>query len=117
MPVKQRYWAVIPAAGAGTRMGTEMPKQYLKMGEKCVLEHVLEKFCRHPALEKIILALVKDDPYWRSLKISSHPGIETVEGGVERCHSVLNGLRALDGLAQPDDWVLVHDAARPCIRL
>lgn len=116
MPAERRYWAVIPAAGAGTRMGTDVPKQYLKMGGKCVLEHVLEKFCRHPRLEKIVVALAKNDLHWRTLEIASHPRIVTVEGGVERCHSVLNGLRALNGAAQADDWVLVHDAARPCVR-
>ena len=116
MSSDQRYWAVIPAAGIGSRMGSDIPKQYLKLRKKCILEYVLERFCNHPNIEKVIVALANGDRYWESLTIASHPKIKTVEGGIERCHSVVNGLRALDGMAEADDWVLVHDAARPCIR-
>ena len=116
MSSRQRYWVVIPAAGTGTRMGSDTPKQYLKMGGKCILEHTLERFCHRPDMEKIVVALAKNDPCWETLEIASHAKIETVEGGVERCHSVVNGLCALQDRAAADDWVLVHDAARPCLR-
>ncbi len=111
-----RYWAVIPAAGIGSRMQAEVPKQYLSINHKTILEHTLERFCSHPKIEGVVVAIAGNDNIWKTLGISSHPKITVVEGGVERCHSVLNGLRALSDKANSDDWVLVHDAARPCLR-
>lgn len=116
MPEKPRYWAVIPAAGAGTRMAVDTPKQYLRLNGKYLLEYSLLRFCNHESVERVIVALAKDDPYWESVELSSNTKITTVVGGEERCHSVLNGLRVLESMAAPDDWVLVHDAARPCLR-
>jgi 2-C-methyl-D-erythritol 4-phosphate cytidylyltransferase len=109
------YWAIIPAAGTGTRMGTDIPKQYLKLAGKCILEHSAGLFCNHPKISGVVVALANDDPYWNSLTISSHIKIRTVPGGKERSHSVRNGLIELVKTARPDDWVLVHDAARPCL--
>ena len=111
-----RYWAVIPAAGVGTRMQADVPKQYLSINHKTILEHTLERFCSHPMIEGVVVAIAGNDDIWESLDIASHSKITVVEGGVERCHSVLNGLRALSDLASSSDWVLVHDAARPCLR-
>ncbi|MCK5669480.1 MAG: 2-C-methyl-D-erythritol 4-phosphate cytidylyltransferase [Gammaproteobacteria bacterium] len=111
-----RYWAVIPAAGIGSRMQAEVPKQYLSINHKTILEHTLERFCSHPKIEGVVVAIAGNDNIWKTLGISSHPKITVVEGGVERCHSVLNGLRALSDKAHVSDWVLVHDAARPCLR-
>ena len=111
-----RYWAVIPAAGAGTRMGAEVPKQYLRLRGKYILEHTLERFCRHPAIAGVVVATAADDKLWDSMDVISHSKVMRTSGGRERCHSVLNGLRFLAGKADADDWVLVHDAARPCVR-
>jgi len=111
-----RYWAVIPAAGDGTRMQADVPKQYLSINHKTILEHTLERFCSNPKIEGVVVAISGDDEIWKTLDISSHPKVTVAEGGVERCHSVLNGLRALSDQASSNDWVLVHDAARPCIR-
>ncbi len=111
-----RYWAVIPAAGVGTRMQADVPKQYLSINHKTILEHTLERFCSHTKIEGVVVAISGDDDIWKTLDISSHPKITVVEGGVERCHSVINGLRALSDQASSNDWVLVHDAARPCLR-
>ena len=111
-----RYWAVIPAAGFGTRMQADIPKQYVGINNKTILEHTLERFCSHPKIEGVVVAISGNDEVWKTLGISSHPRITVVEGGVERCHSVLNGLRALSDKANINDWVLVHDAARPCLR-
>ena len=111
-----RYWAVIPAAGIGTRVQADVPKQYLSIKHKTILEHTLERFCLHPKIEGVVVAISGNDDIWKTLDISSHPKITDVEGGVERCHSVLNGLRALSDHASSNDWVLVHDAARPCLR-
>lgn len=115
MPLTPRYWVVIPAAGIGTRMETATPKQYLRLKGRTVIEHVLQRFCTHPAIAGIVVALAPEDPYWRELPLAGHEKIRTTMGGAERCHSVLYGLRALREVADEEDWVLVHDAARPCL--
>jgi len=109
------YWAVIPAAGTGKRMNADRPKQYLPLAGKTVIEHTLERFLCHPALSGIVVVLDKDDRYWEALKIVNDTRLKTVVGGTERCHSVLNALDDLNHHAAPQDWVLVHDAARPCL--
>jgi 2-C-methyl-D-erythritol 4-phosphate cytidylyltransferase len=116
MSKKEKIWAIIPAAGIGTRMQSETPKQYLKIQDKYILEYTLERFCFHPLIEGVVVALAEGDPYWPNLSISSHEKIMIVNGGVERCHSVLNGLKTLVSKAKDTDWVMVHDAARPCLR-
>lgn len=110
------YWAVVPAAGIGRRMGAEKPKQYLKLLNKTVIEHSLAPFCDHPLIAGIVVAIAEDDPHWQTLAMSRHPKISCVQGGAERCHSVLNGLNHLAARAAEDDWVLAHDAARPCVK-
>ena len=110
-----RYWAVIPAAGTGSRMQTDVPKQYLTIHNRTVIEYVLEVFCTHEQIAGIMVALSAGDTTWNTLDISRHEKIMTTTGGRERYHSVLNCLDALDGVAAKEDWVLVHDAARPCI--
>lgn len=114
--VKTRCWAVIPAAGTGSRMASSTPKQYLLLNGRTVLEHTLSRFCDHDTIEAVVVVLARDDAYWPQLDISAHPKIRCAEGGVERMHSVLNGLQRLESEADANDWVLVHDAARPCIR-
>jgi 2-C-methyl-D-erythritol 4-phosphate cytidylyltransferase len=115
---KPDIWAVVPAAGAGRRMSTNIPKQYLPLGEKTVLEHTLDTLLACQQLAGVVLVLSGDDGYWQDVqgRYLDQP-LETVTGGAERCHSVLNGLTQLAGKAGDDDWVLVHDAARPCVRL
>ena len=110
------YWAVMPAAGIGRRMGAEKPKQYLKLLDKTVIEHSLAPFCDHPLIAGIVVAIAEDDPHWQALGVSGHPKISRATGGKERCHSVLNSLNRLAARAADDDWVLVHDAARPCVK-
>jgi 2-C-methyl-D-erythritol 4-phosphate cytidylyltransferase len=97
-------------------MGLDRPKQYLKLNGKCILEHTVTLFCQHPQIQRVVVVLADNDPYWDTLTIVSDNKILTVPGGDERCHSVRNGLRELAKIAAPDDWVLVHDAARPCLR-
>ena len=117
-PEINNIWAVVPAAGAGRRMSTNIPKQYLPLGEKTVLEHTLDTLLACRQLAGVVVALSADDGYWPDLQdCYSSERLETVVGGAERCHSVLNGLTHLAGKADADDWVLVHDAARPCVRL
>lgn len=110
-----RYWVIIPAAGKGTRMQAELPKQYLQLLGRTVLEHTLSCFAQHPKIAGVMLALAPDDLQWPTLRIES-AFIRTTVGGLERCHSVLNALIALAPDAAAHDWVLVHDAARPCLR-
>lgn len=106
---------VIPAAGTGSRMGAALPKQYLPLKGKTVLEHTLARFCGHPAVRGIVVALAEHDPHWDGLQARCDCPLWRAAGGAERCHSVLSGLEILGDRADADDWVLVHDAARPCL--
>lgn len=111
-------WVVIPAAGVGSRMESEQPKQYLKIATKTIIEHTLECFINHPQVAGIIVALSSDDPYWKQLNIKSDAApIYTVEGGEQRSDSVERALEYLKVVEKLDDdtWVMVHDAARPCV--
>jgi 2-C-methyl-D-erythritol 4-phosphate cytidylyltransferase len=110
-----RFWAVVPAAGVGKRMGADVPKQYLEILGKPVLQHTLERLLAVDALAGIAVALGAEDGYWPELPCASHPKILRTPGGKERADSVLSGLNSLKGMADPDDWVLVHDAARACL--
>lgn len=114
---KSDIWVVIPAAGIGKRMQADRPKQYLPLLEKTVIEHTINCFLQHSNITGIILSLHPDDPYWADIKLHTNKPLHTVIGGKERCDSVLN---ALDYLASPlqlsdDSWIMVHDAARPCL--
>ena len=116
MNKKQNIWAIIPAAGVGKRMGSDTPKQYLTLNDKTVIEHTLDVFDSHDSISEIVVAVSKEDEYWPSLDLNLSKPLHKVNGGTERCDSVLNGLKFLEGKAAADDWVLVHDAARPCLR-
>ena len=108
------FWALIPAAGVGSRMAADRPKQYLELAGKTLLEHSLACFLDHPQLLGVVVSLAADDPYWPNLACARDPRIQRAEGGRERADSVLGGLLRLSELgAQERDWVLVHDAARP----
>lgn len=108
------YWVVIPAAGVGSRMRADRPKQYLMLGERSLIEHTLDCFIDQPELLGLVVCLSPADDWWPQLACASDPRITRAPGGLERADSVLNGLQALTALgAQEHDWVLVHDAARP----
>lgn len=110
------FWLVIPAAGIGSRMQAQCPKQYLTLSGKTILESTLAVFLDHPSVRGIVVALAEHDSWWPQLSVAAHPLVQTVTGGAERADSVLNALLALHGNgAQADDWVLVHDAARPLL--
>lgn len=110
-------WAIVPAAGIGARMGADKPKQYLLLNGKTILEHTLERLLLLPYLKGLVLVVNPFDEIYPTLPLIKHPKIKVVEGGQERCDSVLNGLYALETLLEPLDWVMVHDAARPCVDL
>ncbi|MDX1345052.1 MAG: 2-C-methyl-D-erythritol 4-phosphate cytidylyltransferase [Sedimenticolaceae bacterium] len=109
--------AVIPAAGIGSRMQADIPKQYLQLAGKSVIEQTINRLLQLPGLANIVVALGEGDPFWPGLEISNDSRLHTVTGGKERADSVLNGLQMLRQQGDDDDWVLVHDAARPCVRL
>ena len=110
-----RYFAVVAAAGVGKRMASDIPKQYLPLSGKTVIEHTLSALLAEPLFERIIVTTNAEDIRWRSLDLLSDARIDVVDGGAERCHSVHNGLKHLSSIADKKDWVLVHDVARPCI--
>ncbi|MGH8469286.1 MAG: 2-C-methyl-D-erythritol 4-phosphate cytidylyltransferase [Gammaproteobacteria bacterium] len=112
----ERYWVAIPAAGKGARIGFDLPKQYLSLLGKPIIAHTLERFLELPAIDGIVVAIAADDRYWDSISISYRGKVSTVAGGTERCHSVLAALESLLRRGSSGDWVLVHDAARPCVR-
>ena len=109
-------FAVVPAAGSGSRMGGGLPKQYLALAGKTVLDHSLQALLDYPELEHLVVALAADDVQWAASSHAGHPCVTTAQGGTSRAESVLAGLQALQSQASDDDHVLVHDAARPCLR-
>ena len=109
------YWAIVPAAGVGKRMNANRPKQYLPLKDKTVIEQTLTRLIGANVFAGIAVAISEEDPYWPELELSRHEKIITAPGGKERADSVLSGLNSLRDRAHDDDWVLVHDAARPCL--
>jgi 2-C-methyl-D-erythritol 4-phosphate cytidylyltransferase len=97
-------------------MGGELPKQYLSLAGKTVMEHTLSGLCSHPLIDGVAIAIAPDDERWSALGFACEKPLLRVSGGAERCYSVLNALDGLTASASEDDWVLVHDAARPCLR-
>lgn len=98
-------------------MGASIPKQYLPLLGRTVIEHTLSRLASHPAIAGLVVAISPEDVWWPELHVEAAISIQTVLGGSERCFSVLNALDLLAQTASPEDWVLVHDAARPCLRL
>jgi 2-C-methyl-D-erythritol 4-phosphate cytidylyltransferase len=96
--------------------GSGQPKQYLQLAGRTVIEWALAPFLERPDCERIVVVLAEQDRHWSGMPLARHPKISTAIGGGERVDSVRAGLRALVALANENDWVLVHDAARPCLR-
>ncbi|OOS00531.1 2-C-methyl-D-erythritol 4-phosphate cytidylyltransferase [Haemophilus paracuniculus] len=109
---KRQIIAIIPASGVGSRMQASVPKQYLPLNGKTILEHTVSLFLDHPQIDKIIVAVSPSDPYYAELELLKSPKIQLVFGGETRADSVFNGLQVVDDQA----WALVHDAARPCLK-
>ena len=119
MTSHKQFWAVIPAAGVGKRMGANRPKQYLPLQDKTVIEHSLDRLLQLEQVRGAVLALDEQDAWWPQLGYASNKPVLIAPGGSERCHSVLNALRCLQQHVQDSSdqvWALVHDAARPCVR-
>lgn len=112
---KPKYWVVIPAAGVGLRMGKDKPKQYISIKGKTILEHTLHCFLQRQDIEAIVVTISKEDEYFSKLSLSKDKKIIIAPGGKERFESVFSALSKLRSKADDNDWVLVHDAARPCL--
>jgi len=114
------FWAIVPAAGAGKRMQADRPKQYLDLLGHAVIEHSLQRLLDCELIQGVVVALDAQDQYWPTLGYAHTKPVLTVVGGAERNHSVLNALKHLKSYlgeqAIAHVWVLVHDAARPCVR-
>ncbi|ASG68480.1 2-C-methyl-D-erythritol 4-phosphate cytidylyltransferase [Francisella halioticida] len=107
-------YVIIPAAGIGTRMQLDIPKQYYKLSnDKTILDNTLEKFIDNPLFDYIIISLNSQDEFWDQSIYYDHPKVDTCIGGATRFESVYNALRFIRG--NSNDWIFVHDAARPCV--
>lgn len=109
-------WAIVPAAGSGSRSGSDIPKQYHPLLGRPMLHHVLDVLCGHPDIDGIMLALAEDDRRWHGVGHWHGRPLRTCLGAGTRSGSVLAALQALHGVLGDADHVLVHDAARPCLR-
>lgn len=110
------HFALLPAAGVGTRMGAVYPKQYLDIHGRPMIWHAIRVFDSHPAIAQVYVVISPEDGWWGGYDWSAFSRLTVLRrGGSTRAASVLNGLEAMAGEARPEDWVLVHDAARPCL--
>lgn len=113
-------WAVVPAAGIGRRMQADIPKQYMSLAGKPVLEHTLSQLLAFDRMAGVIVSLSDNDEYWESIELNFDKPVLKCKGGSQRYHSVINALEALgqyEDFDEDRDWVLVHDAVRPCVSL
>lgn len=113
-----RYWLVMPAAGSGSRFGTDTPKQYSPLAGRTVIEWALAPFLADSRCQHVVVALADGDVRWQQLGLAASAGnrVSRVSGGAQRSQSVRHALAALERRVRAEDWVLVHDAARPCLR-
>jgi len=114
--IEPTFWCIVPAAGRSARFGGEIPKQYLPLAGKPMLMHTLTRLALHPRIAGIMVVLAPKDAYWAGMGSLRGKPVRTALGGEERADSVLAGLRALRDVVPNDEYVLVHDAARPCVR-
>ena len=117
-----RYFAIVPAAGSGSRMASDVPKQYLAINGRPMLWHTLARLLQVVRIEQLLLVLSPDDVHWGALQehwqaLNAGDRLQVLRvGGATRADSVRHALQYLQDVLREDDWVLVHDAARACIR-
>ncbi len=111
------FYALIPAAGSGSRMGKPRPKQYLEIGGHPLIYYAIARLCGCKEIERVYVVLARDDERWGGYDWEAFAPtlVPLFCGGAERFESVRNGLKAIRDDVAADDWVLVHDAARPCL--
>lgn len=110
-------WVVIPAAGVGQRFGGDNPKQYTQLKGRTLLDHCLSTFLSWPKTHRVVVALSASDTQFANSDFASHPQVVRVVGGAERVHSVVNALEFIATQTNDNDWVMVHDAARPLLQV
>jgi 2-C-methyl-D-erythritol 4-phosphate cytidylyltransferase len=115
MSPRARRWAVVPAAGRGERFGGSSPKQYAAIDGRAMLSWTLQALLAEPSIAGVMVAVAETDRRWYRLAESRDPRVGCCLGGATRAESVALALQALGPLASGQDWVLVHDAARPCL--
>lgn len=108
-------WVIIPAAGIGARMQADRPKQYMLVHGQSIISYSLDLFLRMPLVKKLVVAVHPKDRWWTAMDYHHQEKVMTVVGGKTRVDSVFAALNQLRDFADYDDWVLVHDAARPCL--
>jgi len=109
-----RFHVIIPAAGNGSRMGADAPKQYLNLHGKTLIQHVIKVFDQSARVNSIHILINQEDVHWRSTYLHSSSKLQVHYCGADtRAGTVLNGLEAIQNQVEADDWILVHDAARP----
>jgi len=113
-----QHFLIVPASGIGARVGGDTPKQYLKLNSGLsVLDQTLDTLLSVDQIKGCVVAIAKNDTHFKQSEFFNHPKLlATAIGGKERFHSVISALKALKPFAKDNDWVLVHDAARPCIK-
>jgi len=116
-PVRTAYFALVPAAGAGSRFGAPRPKQYLDLAGRPLIAHAIAALLADPRIERVFVVLSPGDEEFGGIDFGALAGriAPLYCGGVSRAASVANGLVAIGDVVDLDDWVLVHDAARPCV--
>mgnify|MGYP003950255325 FL=1 len=113
----EKLWAVVPAAGQGRRVGGAVPKQYLEIAGMPVLVHSLNRLAAVQQIDAIFVGISETDRHWHKLPLPAGMQVACYTGGQSRAETVWLGLQALQKCASADDWVLVHDAARPCVQV
>ena len=113
----EKLWAVVPAAGQGRRVGGAVPKQYLEIAGIPVLAHSLNRLAAVQQIDAIFVGISETDRHWQKLPLPPGMQVACYTGGQSRAETVWLGLQALQECASADDWVLVHDAARPCVQV
>ena len=116
MAGERSCWCVVPAAGHGRRFGSEVPKQYMPLAGQPLIVRTLERLAAHPRIAGLMVVLAEGDTLWPGIERLDDAPVHTAVGGDERSDSVLAGLQALPDSVAGHDFVLVHDAARPCVR-
>jgi 2-C-methyl-D-erythritol 4-phosphate cytidylyltransferase len=111
----QKYWSIVPAAGTGQRFGGEVPKQFQMLNAKPLAQHTLTALLSLPVIQKIVVPCDMSFEGWKQVEAIQSPRVQLIGGGSTRAESVLNGLMSLVDVADPNDWILVHDMARPCV--
>ena len=110
-----KIWAIVPAAGQGQRFSSAKPKQFFELNGQPIAEHSLSRLIAVSKIQQIIVPSDISSTLWSQVPSISHNKVKQVSGGEQRAHSVLNGLLSIKSSASDNDWILVHDIARPCI--